>query len=65
MIRRLRNLWHRARLSGRDLDFAGVAAIFAGAVVLLASGMVGPTRDAHSLHPTAHDGRPTAYAAKD
>ena len=44
--RRIVLLWRRVRRTGRDLDLAGYAAIAAGAVMLIATGIVGPTLDA-------------------
>ena len=44
--RRIVVLWRRVRRTGRDLDLAGYAAIAAGAVMLIATGIVGPTLDA-------------------
>lgn len=44
--RRIVLLWRRVRRTGRDLDLAGYAAIAAGAVMLIATGVVGPTLDA-------------------
>ncbi len=45
-FRRIATLWRRARRAGRDLDVAGYAALAAGAVMLIATGIVGPTLDA-------------------
>ncbi|WP_338618969.1 hypothetical protein [Achromobacter sp. E1] len=39
-------LWRRARRAGRDLDLAGYAAFAVGALMLAATGVVGPTLDA-------------------
>lgn len=44
--RRIVVLWRRVRRTGRDLDLAGYAAIAAGAAMLIATGIVGPTLDA-------------------
>ncbi|MNL14956.1 hypothetical protein D3C87_1359180 [compost metagenome] len=54
--RRLLALWRRARRTGRDLDLAGYASLAAGALMLLATGVVGPTLDAppHGLVDAAH-----------
>ena len=46
--RRFRILWRRARRMGHDLDMAGCAAFIAGMAMLLATGVVGPTIDAHA-----------------
>lgn len=52
--RRIAVLWRRARLAGRDLDLAGYVALAAGAVMLIATGIVGPTLDAQQhLHADA------------
>lgn len=45
-VRRIVTLWRRARRTGRDLDLVGYASLTAGALMLLASGVVGPTLDA-------------------
>lgn len=45
-VRQIVALWRRVRRSGRDLDLAGYAAVAAGAVMLIATGIVGPTLDA-------------------
>lgn len=60
MIRRLLVLWRRARHTGRDLDLAGWLAFIAGAAMLVATGVVGPTIDARAPLPIAaelHAGR--------
>lgn len=44
--RRIVVLWRRARRAGRDLDLAGYAAFAVGALMLAATGVVGPTLDA-------------------
>lgn len=63
MIRRLLALWHRARCTGRDLDWTGVSALVAGALMLLTTGVIGP---APKSTLTACDGcGKTAVAAKD
>ncbi|MCP2517435.1 hypothetical protein M5J07_21025 [Achromobacter mucicolens] len=45
-FRRIATLWRRARRAGRDLDFAGYAAFAVGALMLVATGIVGPSLDA-------------------
>lgn len=45
-FRRIVTLWRRARRAGRDLDLAGYAAFAVGALMLVATGIVGPSLDA-------------------
>ncbi|WP_258129205.1 hypothetical protein [Achromobacter anxifer] len=53
MTRRLIALWRRARRTGRDLDLAGYAAFAVGALMLAATGVVGPTLDAAQEQQTS------------
>lgn len=53
-VRLILIFWRRARRTGRDLDLAGYVAIAAAAVMLVATGIVGPTLDAQQdRHPDA------------
>jgi len=49
-VRTLITRWRRARRAGRDLDLAGYAAFAVGALMLVATGVVGPTLDAQPNH---------------
>ena len=53
MTRRLLAIWRRARRTGRDLDLAGYAAFAVGALMLAATGVVGPTLDAAQERQTS------------
>ncbi|MCP1404611.1 hypothetical protein [Achromobacter insolitus] len=52
-VRRIVTLWRRARRAGRDLDLAGYAAFAVGALMLAATGVVGPTLDAAQEQQTS------------
>ncbi|MCY1518524.1 hypothetical protein D9M68_532450 [compost metagenome] len=65
MIRRLLTLWRRARRTGRDLDAVGYLAGAVAFVMLIATGIAGPTLDAQSTLTACEGCGKTAVAAKD